>query len=197
MVLISSSYEAIPAEHRLLGDHNLKGAYVRIREDTYVHLGSVRDSVQRAYLRNQIHGDEFQHYAMVVAAIYNGYYFDDRYRIAALDDPFVKMNVLTWLELYGDKFEMTNETAQMLFEDDLVMLEALDHELNIGMHGVDLLEMIPDEFYRPDVVEIVDLTMGDEDSFDSFDLDIDGIALHVLDNDDWSISTLGSITNTL
>jgi hypothetical protein len=192
MVLISSSYEAIPAEHRLLGDHNLKGAYVRIRDNTYVHIGSVRDSVQRAYLRNQIHGDEFQHYAMICAAIYNGYYFDDRYHVAALDDPFVKMNVVTWLELYGDKFEMTDETAWMLFEDDLVMLEAIDHELNIGLHGVDLMEMIPDEYYRPDVVEIVDLTA---ESDDSFDFDIDGLVLDI-ENDDWSISTLGSITNS-
>lgn len=193
MVLISSSYEAIPTEHRILGDHNLKGAYVRIRGNAYVHLGSVRDSVQRAYLRNQIHAEEFTHYAMVVAAVYNGYYFDDRFRIAAMDDPWVKMNVLTWLELYGDKFEMTDDTAQMLFEDDLVMLEAIDHELNIGLHGMDLMELIPDEFYRPDVVEIVDLTNDDDD----FDFDIDGFDLNLEDDDNFSVSTLGSITNSI
>lgn len=177
MVLISSAADAIPYSVRVLGDEALApGGFVRTGPSTYVHLGSVRETIIEAYLRHRITADEFNHYTMVLTAVYEGRYFDNRFCLSSVHDPRIRMNIVIWLEEHGDLYPYDPDVA--VRDEVLEHLEAYDEALWRGIDGEDMRDYIPDEDYVPEVVEVVDLTHLMESDSDDDDDDED-LVFHI------------------
>jgi hypothetical protein len=156
MVLLSRMPDAIPHDVRILGEEALFGPYVQTGVNTRVRIDSCVDKVITYYARHLITHDEYEHYMRHLSAVWQGYYFDSRFTLAQMDDPRIRMNMARWLEKHGDIF-VSEAWAHERLIDDLEELERLDEEL------WGFVEQIPDEDYRPDVTEVVDLTGPDID----------------------------------
>lgn len=158
MVLISRSQDAIPYAVRVLGENSLQGMYVQTGSSSWVHIGSVRESIITYYVRQLITKAEYDHYITILAAVYEGYYFDTRFKLYAMGDPAIRMNIIIFLEEYGDVYPRHPDGALV---EDLTVLHHYDDILWERFDGQTAFECIPDENFRPDVSEIVDLTNDD------------------------------------
>lgn len=158
MVLISRSQDAIPYAVRVLGENSLQGMYVQTGSSSWVHIGSVRESIITYYVRQLITKAEYDHYITILAAVYEGYYFDTRFKLYAMGDPAIRMNIVIFLEEYGDVYPRHPDGALV---EDLTVLHHYDDILWERFDGQTAFECIPDEHFRPDVSEIVDLTNDD------------------------------------
>lgn len=179
MVLISQYADSIPYSVRVLGDEAVQGAYVQTGSSTWVDMRSIRDNIVTYYSRHLITRHEYEHYLNITCAVFYGYYFDSRFTMASMDDPKIRMNIIIFLETYGDIF-VSNPAEAEGFVDDLMALRDLDEEL------WGRLEEIPDEDFRPDVTEIVDLTNEDVDN--------SSIATASINWDDISIGTISLLS---
>lgn len=187
MVLISRNSNLISANHRLLGEDCLNGRYVKLSPWCYIDLASVRDSVEEAYhVHHSITTDEYLHHVMTVSAVHNGYYFDSRVRLRSLEDPKIKMNIVTFLEVYGDELKVDpTDPPEFLTFDDLSDLSFDDDYLDYDCYGNDIRPYIPDETFENEVVEVVNLIDEDDTDIDGFTLDLE--ADETFDVPDFSI----------
>lgn len=169
MVLISRNADAIPYTVRVLGENSLQGMYIQTGSSSWVHIGSVRESIISYYVRRMITKGEYDHYITILAAVYEGYYFDTRFKVCAMGDPAIRMNIIIFLEEYGDVFPRHPDGALV---EDLTVLHHYDEVLWERFDGKTAFECIPDENFRPDVSEIVDLTKDDieDDTIDPIPL---------------------------
>lgn len=158
MVLISRNADAIPYSVRVLGEDAVQGMYVQTGSSTWVHIGSVRESIITHYCRQLITKGEYDHYITILAAVWEGFYFDSRFKLYAMGDPAIKMSITIFLEEYGDMFPRHPDGKLV---EDLTVLEHYDEVLWERFDGQDAIEAIPDEHYRPEVSEFVDLTKDD------------------------------------
>lgn len=184
MVLVSHSADAIPYSSRVLGEDAVQGAYVQTGVHTWVDIRSVRDSVITYHCRHLISEHEMDHYMNILCTVFYGYYFDNRFTIASMDDPRIRMSIITFLECYGD---IDNHHPEGGLVDDLVALEALDDELWAR------LDNVQDEDYRPDVTEVVDLTYSDDEDAQNLDWQFER-AGHAPGNINWDEISLGTIS---
>lgn len=177
MVLISRNAACIPHAFRVLGEDCIYGKYVKISPYCYILLASVRDVIEETYFRHFITDDEYLHYVMTIAAVHNGYYFDSRVRLAALDDPRIKMNIVTFLEVYGEELKVDpSNPPTVLTIDDIDDLEDSDDYLDYDCRGNDIRPFIPDETFENEVIEVVDLRqLPDEPThdIDGFEVDLE------------------------
>lgn len=175
MVLITRTTNLIPDFYRVLGEECLNGRYVQLSPWCYVNIASVRDAVEEAYhVKHSITTDEYLHYVMAISAVHNGYYFDSRVRLSSLEDPKIRMSIVTFLEVYGDelKVDPTNPPECLTF-DDLSDLSADDDYLDYDCYGNDIRPYIPDETFENEVVEVVNLIDEDDMDIDGFTLDLE------------------------
>lgn len=192
MVLVSYSPDAIPFTVRQLGEVNVRGPYVRTSVNTCVHIGSVRERIITAYTRRQITLAEYFHYNTFLLSVFEGQYYDSRFTLGAIDDPRIRMSPAIWLEEHGDTFHWEDCIGQL--EEDLAECEELDNTLWRGLNGEDLHDRIPDENYRPEVTEVVDLTVSDTDEESVLHFDIDWDAF-IREDDIETISLFSDIEN--
>lgn len=160
MVLVSRMADAIPYTCRVLGEDAVQGMYVQTSANTYVHIGSVRESIISAYSRKQITAEEFEHFSRILLNVFAGYYFDSRFTLPSLHDPFIRMNIIIWLEEHGDTFPHHPEDRLV---DDLQALEELDTQLWRDLNGNEREEGYLDEDWRAEIQEVIDLTYSDTD----------------------------------